>query len=119
MKEIKVLAIGDIIGKAGRNVLEGALQSIVDQERIDFIIVNGENSAGGMSITPKICQDYLSMGVDVITTGNHIWDNKEVYKIIDSEPALIRPANYPENVEGKGFVVKNCRGVNIAILNPL
>ncbi|MCU0847837.1 MAG: TIGR00282 family metallophosphoesterase [Spirochaetes bacterium] len=114
---LKILAIGDIVGRAGREVLLSRLQGILDQHRIDFVIANGENSAGGFSITPEITQELLRAGVNVITSGNHIWDNKDIFSIIDSEPSLLRPANYPEGVKGKGYCISGKTGISICVIN--
>ncbi|HOP29168.1 MAG TPA: TIGR00282 family metallophosphoesterase [Spirochaetota bacterium] len=117
MKEVKILAIGDIVGKAGRRVLGNKLQTIVERERIDFVIANGENSAGGLSMTPDITREIFSYGVNVITSGNHVWGNNDILQIIDSEPNLIRPANYPPDVPGKGYCLGNIKGIKICVIN--
>ena len=114
---LKVLAVGDIVGRPGRETLKSRLQGIVDVHRIDLVIVNGENAAGGKSITPEIVHELFSIGVDVITTGNHVWDNKEVFKIINAEPALLRPANYPTGVMGHGYHILERRGFSICVMN--
>jgi 2',3'-cyclic-nucleotide 2'-phosphodiesterase len=114
---LKILAVGDIVGRPGRQVLNDKLQGIVDTHRIDLIIVNGENSAGGKSITPDIVQELFAMGVDVITSGNHIWDNSEVLKIIDTVPALLRPANYPAGVRGHGHYIMDRKGFRVCVIN--
>jgi metallophosphoesterase (TIGR00282 family) len=114
---LKVLAVGDIVGRPGREILRSRLQGIIDVHRIDLVIVNGENAAGGKSITPDIVRELLSIGVDVITTGNHVWDNKEVLKILNSEPALLRPANYPKGVLGHGYHLLDCKGFRICVMN--
>jgi len=116
-KTLKFFIIGDIVGKTGRNVLYDKLDGICDLNRIDLVIANGENAAGGWSITPEITTELLSKGVDVITSGNHIWDNRDVYKIIDSEARLIRPANYPRGVEGNGYYFCTRKGIKICVVN--
>lgn len=98
---MKVLIVGDIMGKVGRNVLKEFL--IKKKSEYDFIIINGENSAGGFGITSKIAEEFFSWGVDVITSGNHIWDKKEIYEYLDKEPRLLRPLNYPKGVPGSGY----------------
>ena len=102
---MKILVIGDVVGETGRNIIRDVLPSLKEDENIDFVIANGENSAGGSGITPKITQELFAYGVNVITTGDHIWDRKEVLQFIDREPKLLRPANYPEGVPGQGSVV--------------
>ncbi len=114
---ITVLAVGDVVGKTGRYILESKLQGLRDTYRIDIVIVNGENAAGGRSITPDIAESFLTGGVDVITTGNHVWDNKDIMKIIDQEPRLIRPANFPDGVRGKGYYLFNYKGYSICVIN--
>ncbi len=114
---LNILAIGDIVGRAGRKILHNRLQGLVDLYAIDYVIANGENAAGGMSITPAIVSELLSMGINVITSGNHIWDKKEVLKIINNEPSLLRPANFPEGNSGNGYKIDNCRGVKVCVIN--
>lgn len=114
---MKILCIGDIVGRTGRNVLNSRLQGLIDIHKIDYVIANGENAAGGASITPVIVSELLSMGVNFITTGNHVWDNADVLKIIDEDSHIIRPANYPDGNPGKGYYIHKCRGINICIIN--
>ena len=113
---LKVLVIGDIVGRPGRNAVKEYLQKNGDE--YDFIIANGENAAGGRGITPQIVYDFFNYGVDVITLGNHVWDKKEIIEFIEHEPNLIRPANYPPQTPGKGAViVKLASGVKIGVIN--
>ncbi|MEW6556958.1 MAG: TIGR00282 family metallophosphoesterase [Elusimicrobiota bacterium] len=111
---MNILFIGDIIGSPGRKKISKILPEIKQNYSIDFTITNGENSAGGTGIVKKSVDEILSAGVDVITLGNHSFDRKEFTEIIDM-PCVVRPANYPENVPGKGFCVIN----NIAVVNLL
>ncbi len=113
---MKILAVGDLIGNAGINELRRQLKRIKEKEKIDFIIVNGENSAEGMGITEKNFNDILSQNVDVITMGNHTWGKKDIFKFID-HPKLIRPANYPKGVVGKGYEIYECGNKKIAVIN--
>lgn len=113
---MKILAIGDIIGGAGVRELKKQAPIIKEKENIDFMIVNGENSAEGMGITEKNFQDIISAGANVITMGNHTWGKKDIFKFID-DPKIIRPANYPEGVVGKGYNIYECRGKKIAVIN--
>ena len=117
MKELKIFAIGDIVGKAGRNILASRLQGIAERERIDLVIANGENSAGGMSMTSEVTRDLFSLGIQVITSGNHVWNNSDILQIIDSEKYLLRPANYPDGVQGKGYCMFNVKGSKICVIN--
>ena len=98
---LKILAVGDIIGETGIKELKNKLHQIRQKEEIDFVIVNGENAAEGMGITEKNFNDIISQNVDVVTMGNHTWGKKDIFKFID-EPRLLRPANYPKGVVGKG-----------------
>ena len=113
---MKILAIGDLIGNAGINELKNKLPQIREKEKIDFVIVNGENSAEGMGLTEKNFKDILSQNVDVITMGNHTWGKKDIFKFID-HPKLIRPANYPEGVVGKGYNIYTFKNKKIAVIN--
>jgi metallophosphoesterase (TIGR00282 family) len=118
MKEtINILAVGDIVGRPGRTILKSQINGLRDVHRVDLVIVNGENAAGGKSITPEITSDLLHSGIDVITSGNHIWDNKDVFEIIDVQPRLLRPANYPEGTRGKGYCNINYKGISIYVIN--
>lgn len=112
---MKILIVGDIVGKPGRNTLKEYLEKYRDN--YDFIIVNGENSAGGFGITEKIAEEFLSWGVDVITGGNHSWDKKEIYEYMNNSENLLRPFNYPANVCGKGYTIKEKNSVKIAVIS--
>ena len=116
MINMKILAIGDLIGNAGIQELSKRLPKISKDKNIDFVIVNGENSAEGMGITEKNFNDILEAGADVVTMGNHTWGKKDIFKFID-HPKLIRPANYPEGVVGKGYNIYNFRNKKIAVIN--
>ena len=113
---MKILTIGDIIGSIGIEKLKQELTRIKKEEQINFTIVNGENAADGMGITEKNFQDILAEGVDVITMGNHTWGKKDIFKFID-HPKLIRPANYPKGVCGKGYNIFLCKNKKIAVIN--
>jgi len=113
----KILVLGDIVGKPGRNVLKQWLPEWKSTHTIDFVIANGENAAGGMGMTTKIYHELLAIGIDVITSGNHIWSKKEVYPLLDSSDRLLRPANYPDNVPGKGWAVHSIQGRKVMVAN--
>ena len=113
---MNILAIGDLVGNTGIKKMKKELYNIKRQEQIDFVIVNGENSAEGMGITQKNFDDILSQNVDVVTMGNHTWGKKDIFKFID-HPKLIRPANYPDGVVGKGYCIRNCKNKKIATIN--
>src|SRR6266446_2692536 len=106
---MKILFIGDIFGSPGRRNVADHLQDIIKAQGIDLAIANAENSACGFGSTPTIAEDLFKLGIDVLTTGNHIWDKREIYDYLDRTPRLLRPANYPAGNPGKGVViVKNC-----------
>ncbi len=114
---MRFLCIGDVIGRTGRNALKKFLPSVVQEEKVDFIVLNGENAAGGFGITKKVYDELIRLGVDVITSGNHIFDKKEVFQFIDKEEKLLRPANYPEGVPGRGYGIYKKNGKSIAVIN--
>lgn len=113
---MKILVVGDIIGNAGVKELKKQLIKIKNEKQIDFVIVNGENSAEGMGITEKNFKDIVEAGADVVTMGNHTWGKKDIFKFID-DPKIIRPANYPEGVVGKGYNIFIKNGKKIAVIN--
>ena len=113
---MKILAVGDIVGNIGISELKNKLYQLRQKEEIDFVIVNGENAAEGMGITEKNFEDIISQNVDVVTMGNHTWGKKEIFKFID-HPKLIRPANYPKGVVGKGYGIYECKNKKIAVIN--
>ena len=114
---MKVLFIGDIIGKLGRQVCLQVLPDLKQLYAPDLIIANGENSAHGYGITEKIYKEMLEMGVDVLTMGNHMWDKRELAKNIDNYPTVVRPANYPPGVPGQDHLIIEKNGVKAAIVN--
>ena len=114
---MRLLFIGDIVGESGRRFLFEQLASLSDEYRADLIIANCENAAGGFGITPKIAEEMLEKGIHVLTSGNHIWDKKEIMDYLSREPRLLRPANYPDGVPGFGWVVIGSGVDKIGILN--
>ena len=115
---VKILFIGDIVGEPGRRAVKLLLPRLREQHGLDFVIANGENSAGGNGITPRIATELFSFGIDVITSGDHLWDQKEVMELLASEKRFLRPLNYPAGTPGPGsgvFEVKN--GLSVAVLN--
>ena len=101
---MKILILGDVMGASGRKALKNYLPKVIDENKIDFIIVNGENAADdGKGITKLIAEDFFSQGINVITSGNHIWDKEETVKFIDQENRLLRPANFADGSPGKGY----------------
>jgi 2',3'-cyclic-nucleotide 2'-phosphodiesterase len=114
---MRILFVADVIGSPGRKVLNALYRLARNETRADAVIVNGENSAGGFGITPEIVREFFDLGVDVITTGNHVWDKKEILPLLDREPRLLRPANYPPGNPGHGGVVVEAAGTRLAVLN--
>lgn len=115
---MRILFIGDIIGEVGRKVIAKNLNTLIDEYRINLVIANGENAAGGFGITPKIADELFESGINVITSGNHIWDKKEILPYIEKERRLLRPANYPDGVPGYGDVtVYTDSGDKVLVLN--
>jgi metallophosphoesterase (TIGR00282 family) len=113
-----LLFIGDIFASVGRGLVARHLSEIVAAENIHLAIANAENSAGGFGITPQLAEELFSHGLDVLTSGNHIWDKREIYDYFPRQPRLLRPANYPEGLPGAGVVVAQAKnGVACAILN--
>lgn len=113
---IRILFLGDIVGEPGRKAVIEGLASIREEHSLDFIVVNGENSAGGRGITPKIAIDLLRAGAAVITTGDHVWDQREIVDFFPTEPRLLRPLNYPPDTPGNGSVVLETAKGKIAVI---
>ena len=114
---MKLLFVGDVVGRPGRDLVRVGLGAIVAHHAIDLAIVNGENSAGGNGITREIGDSLLAQGVDVITSGNHVWDKKEVFEYIGVEPRLIRPVNYPDAPGRGSYVARTADGRSVGVLN--
>ncbi len=115
---MRILAVGDIVGETGVEKLKSILPKLKEEEKIDFTITNGENSAGGMGITEKNFNDMLQCGTNVVTMGNHTWGKRDIFKFID-HPQIIRPINYPIGVPGKGYGIYECKGKKIAVINAI
>jgi 2',3'-cyclic-nucleotide 2'-phosphodiesterase len=115
---MRVLFIGDIVGSPGRQIVRDRLADIVEHQHIDLVIANGENSAAGFGITPRIAQELLNHGVEVLTGGNHSWDRKEIFDFLPEEPRLLRPANFADGNPGSGLYIGTAKnGVRYAVLN--
>ena len=113
---MKLVYFGDVVGKSGRVALRKHLPRVIEHLNPDFIIVNGENAAHGFGITEKICKQFFEMDVDVVTTGNHVWDQREIIKFIGHEPRLLRPLNYPELTPGNGSgIFKSRNGERVLV----
>ena len=114
---MNILFIGDIFGSPGRRIVADHLQDIVEANGIDLTIANAENAAGGFGLTPAIAEELFGLGLDVLTSGNHVWDKREVYDYLRRQPRLLRPANYPQ-APGQGAIVWRARnGVDCAVIN--
>lgn len=114
---IRILFLGDVVGEPGRKALAKRLKKLQDELAVDFTIVNGENAAGGRGISGKQCIELLKAGATVITTGDHVWDQKDLPGYIDTEPRLLRPCNYPDGTPGSGSVVLDTPKGPVGVLN--
>lgn len=117
---MKILFCGDVVGKAGRKAVLERVPALRAGLGLDFVVVNGENAAHGFGITPDMCQTFYAAGVDVLTSGNHIWDKREIMNYIGGDPRLLRPINYPAGTPGQGFGVFEARnGGRVLVINPM
>jgi metallophosphoesterase (TIGR00282 family) len=116
---MRVLFFGDVVGEPGREVIRLAVPALKEKYRPDFVIVNGENAAGGHGITPRLAIDLMRCKVDVITLGDHAWDQREIYPFFADEPRLIRPLNFPKECPGKGSVVVSGNGKKLAVISAM
>lgn len=107
---MRILFVGDIVGSPGRRIVEERLADIVEQEKLDLVIANADNVAGGFGIIPRLAEQLLASGIDVLCGGNHVWDRKEVLEYLPQQPRLLRPANFPAGVPGSGLYVGRTRG---------
>lgn len=114
---LRILFLGDIVGEPGRSAVISRLPALKSEREIDFIIVNGENAAGGRGITPKIAIDLLRAGAAVITTGDHVWDQYEITAFMETEPRVLRPINYPDNTPGWGSIFLDTSKGKVAVIN--
>ena len=117
---MKLLFLGDIVGRPGRDLIRRHVRALASRHQADLVIANGENAAGGVGITRENMIEILSAGVDVITTGNHVWDKRETLEFIDSDPRLVRPANYPQGTPGAGsYVATANNGIRVGVINVM
>jgi len=113
---LRVLMLGDVIGRPGRKALLSNLPAIKNEKSIDVTIANGENASGGIGLQKNAAADLFSSGVDVITSGNHIWQKSDGFSLVKETETILRPSNYPDNLPGKGSTVLKCKGVNIGVI---
>jgi metallophosphoesterase (TIGR00282 family) len=113
----KILFVGDVVGGIGRRTLQALMPSIRERLAPDFVVVNGENAAGGVGITPKVAQQIFDIGVDAITLGNHAYRHREVYEYLDTEPRILRPANFLRSQPGHGWTVVRNDGVRLGVVS--
>lgn len=115
---MRILFIGDIVGQPGRFAVRERLDRLVDRCQVDLVVANGENAAAGFGLTVDIVRELFDLGIDVITSGNHIWDKKEIFPSLEAEPRLLRPANYPPGAPGRGCgVFSTAAGLRVGVLN--
>src|SRR5579871_5802814 len=117
MADYRILFLGDIVGRPGRNIVKEGLPSLQNTYKPLFTIVNGENSAGGVGITPDIAEELYKEGADAITLGNHAFNKREAFHYLDTGKPIVRPANMPHKVPGKGLVTVTKEGVELAVMN--
>src|SRR6476469_831402 len=117
---MRLLFLGDVVGRSGRNVVVEQLPSLRDRWKLDCVVINGENAAGGFGITEAICDDLLAAGADAVTLGNHSFDQREALVFIERQPRLLRPANYPPGTPGRGAtVVEAANGARVLVMNVM
>jgi metallophosphoesterase (TIGR00282 family) len=114
---VKLLFVGDVVAGIGRRALATVLPALREEHRPDFVVVNGENAAGGVGITPKTARELLDLGVDAITLGNHAYRHRDVYEYLDREPRIVRPANFPKGSPGRGHTVVEANGLRLGVIN--
>jgi metallophosphoesterase (TIGR00282 family) len=114
---IRLLFVGDVVGKPGRKALECHLPSLLESRKVDLCIVNAENAAGGKGLTRKVAEELFARGADILSTGNHVWDERDIFELIENDDRVIRPANFPPGVPGRGWTrVKTAVGIEVAVI---
>src|SRR6185436_2888554 len=114
---MRILFVGDVVGSPGRRIVRMRLPGLIREVGADVTIVNGENAAGGAGLTAATAEELFAAGADVVTTGNHVWDKREALTLVDREPRILRPANYPEGTPGHGIVIVDAGPTPIAVMN--
>lgn len=117
MEELNILFIGDIVGETGRRMVKNYLPSIKKENKVDLVIANGENLSGGFGITKEKAEEMFNSGISIMTSGNHIWDKKEILNFMENEPRILRPANFPSQAPGKGSIVVSVNSLKVGIIN--
>jgi len=116
----RILFIGDIVGRPGRKIVKTVLSELMKTEAVDLVVANGENAAGGFGLSLEVTRELLFSGIDVITLGNHTWDNRDIYNVLDQEPRVVRPANYPDGTPGAGsYLAISAKGEPVGVINLL
>src|SRR5687767_3827864 len=114
---VSILFVGDVVGRAGRRALRALLPVLREELSPTFVVVNGENAAGGIGITPKEAEELFALGVDVVTLGNHTYRHREVWPYLDARPGIVRPANYLRTQPGRGVCTVERDGVSLGVVN--
>ena len=114
---MNILFCGDIVGRSGRDVVKKLVPTLRDELALDLVVVNAENAAGGFGLTERLCGELYDCGVDILTTGNHVWDQRQIIPYIDRDPRLLRPANFPKGTPGAGWRVHQMGGRSVLVLN--
>jgi 2',3'-cyclic-nucleotide 2'-phosphodiesterase len=117
LRRVKIIFVGDVVGATGRSVIDALLPGLVETEQPDFVVINGENAAGGVGITTKVALALLAAGADAITLGNHAFRHRDVYELLDRDERIVRPANYPKAAPGRGWCVVEKNGQRLAVVN--
>ncbi|KPK66475.1 metallophosphoesterase [candidate division TA06 bacterium SM1_40] len=115
---MRVLFVGDIVGKPGRKAVARLLPDLISEQGVDLVIANGENAAGGYGLTGQVIEELVHLGIDCITSGNHLWDRREIVSLLDTEERVLRPANYPPGTPGRGWGIFTGRsGIRVGVVN--
>jgi hypothetical protein len=114
---VRIIFVGDVVGSTGRTVVEGLLPGLIENEQPDFVVINGENAAGGVGITAKVARALFDLGADAITLGNHAFRHRDVYDLLDRDGRIVRPANYPKAAPGRGHTVIEKDGMRLGVVN--
>src|SRR4051795_2101418 len=117
LRRVKIIFVGDVVGATGRSVIDALLPGLVETEQPDFVVINGENAAGGVGITTKVALALLAAGADAITLGNHAFRHRDVYELLDRDERIVRPANYPKAAPGRGWCVVEKNGLRLGVVN--